>query len=186
VVVSSEAIRNTVNWRKWEYSETIYHLFIGFKTTCDSARRKVLYSILIEFRIPMKLVRIIKTCLNETYNKVCIGNHLIWRVSSSGMWRRVVCWVATDVSEEHIASIFRVEEIISASKQVLVLAELFLKPWRWRRYVPPKLRLQLSRLHGVISQKMILFMYLSVGFEVLTQWQSAFCSVVMPCSLEKA
>jgi hypothetical protein len=26
------------------------------------------------------------------------------------MWRRVVCWVATDLSEEHIASIFRVEE----------------------------------------------------------------------------
>jgi hypothetical protein len=30
------------------------------------------------------------------------------------MWRRVVCWVAIDISEEHIASIFRVEEIISA------------------------------------------------------------------------
>jgi hypothetical protein len=30
--------------------------------------------------------------------------HIIfWRVSSSGMWRRVVCWDATDVSEEHIA-----------------------------------------------------------------------------------
>jgi hypothetical protein len=39
---------------------------------------------------------------------------LVWRVSSSGMWPRVVCWVATDVSEEHIASIFRVEEIILA------------------------------------------------------------------------
>jgi hypothetical protein len=41
--------------------------------------------------------------------------------------RRVVCWVATDVSEEHIASIFRVEEIISASlppAYVLVLAEI--------------------------------------------------------------
>jgi hypothetical protein len=37
-----------------------------------------------------------------------------WRVSFSGMWRRVVRWVSTDVSEEHIASIFRVEEIISA------------------------------------------------------------------------
>jgi hypothetical protein len=43
----------------------------------------------------------------------------LWRVSSSGMWRLVVCWVATDISEEHIASIFWVEEIISArtSKQ---------------------------------------------------------------------
>jgi hypothetical protein len=32
-----------------------------------------------------------------------------------------------------------------------------LRPWRRRRYVPPKRRVQLYRLHGVISQKMILF-----------------------------
>jgi hypothetical protein len=41
----------------------------------------------------------------------------------------------------------------------LVLAELFLRPWRWRWYVPPKRRLQLNRPHGVISQKMMLFIY---------------------------
>jgi hypothetical protein len=68
-----------------------------------------------------------------------------WRVSSSGMWRRVVCWDATDVLEEHIASIWN-----------------FLRPWRWRRYVPPKRRLHLNRLHGVTSQKMILFIITSV------------------------
>jgi hypothetical protein len=32
-----------------------------------------------------------------------------------------------------------------------------LRPWRWRRYVPPKRRVQLYGLHGVISRKMILF-----------------------------
>jgi hypothetical protein len=37
---------------------------------------EVLYNILIEFGIPMKLVRLIKMCLNETYNKVHIGKHL--------------------------------------------------------------------------------------------------------------
>jgi hypothetical protein len=31
-------------------------------------------------------------------------------VSSCGIWRRVVRWVWTEVSEEHIASIFRVEK----------------------------------------------------------------------------
>jgi hypothetical protein len=62
----------------------------------------------------------------------------LWKVSSSGMWRRVVCWDGTDFSEEPIA-------------------------WRWRRYVPPKRRLHLNRLYGVTSQKMILFM-LPIGF----------------------
>jgi hypothetical protein len=39
-------------------------------------RREVLYNILIEFGIPMKLVRLIKMCLNETYSKVCIDKRL--------------------------------------------------------------------------------------------------------------
>jgi hypothetical protein len=38
-------------------------------------RREVLYNILIEFGVPMKLFRLIKMCLNETYSKVCIGKH---------------------------------------------------------------------------------------------------------------
>jgi hypothetical protein len=35
-----------------------------------------LYSILIEFGVPMKLVRLIKMCLNEMYSKARIANHL--------------------------------------------------------------------------------------------------------------
>jgi hypothetical protein len=42
-------------------------------------RREVLYdisyNILIEFGVPMKPVRLIKMCLNETYIKVRIGKH---------------------------------------------------------------------------------------------------------------
>jgi hypothetical protein len=37
------------------------------------------------------------------------------------------------------------------------LLNLFLRPWRWRPYVLPKLRLKLIGLHGIIFQKMILF-----------------------------
>jgi hypothetical protein len=46
-----------------------------------------------------------------------------------------------------------------ASKQVLAsfLLNLFFWPCRWRRYVPPKCRLTFNGLHGVISQKMVLF-----------------------------
>jgi hypothetical protein len=34
-----------------------------------------LYSILIEFGVPMKLVRLIKMCSNETCSRFCIGKH---------------------------------------------------------------------------------------------------------------
>jgi len=35
-----------------------------------------LYNILTEFVIPMKLVSLIKMCLNETYSRVRVGKHL--------------------------------------------------------------------------------------------------------------
>jgi hypothetical protein len=35
-----------------------------------------LYNILIEFGIPKKLVRLIKVCLTETYNRVRVGKNL--------------------------------------------------------------------------------------------------------------
>jgi hypothetical protein len=48
-----------------EYNETVHQVFIDFKRESDSVRREVLYSILIEFAVPVKLVRLIKMCLNE-------------------------------------------------------------------------------------------------------------------------
>jgi hypothetical protein len=35
-----------------------------------------LYNIRLEFGVPMKRVRLIKICLNETYSKIRIGKHL--------------------------------------------------------------------------------------------------------------
>jgi hypothetical protein len=54
----------------------VHQLFIDFKKAYDSVRREVLYNFLIEFGLPMKLVMLIKMCLNETYWKVRIGKHL--------------------------------------------------------------------------------------------------------------
>jgi hypothetical protein len=42
----------------------------------DSVKGEVLYNILIGFGISMKLVRLIKMRLNETYSKICTGKHL--------------------------------------------------------------------------------------------------------------
>jgi sorting nexin-29 len=54
----------------------IIYSYIDFLKTCDSIKREVLYNILVEFRVPMKLVRLIKMSLNEMYCNVCIGKHL--------------------------------------------------------------------------------------------------------------
>ena len=59
-----------------EYNEAVHHLFIDFKKAYHSVRREVLYNILIEFGIPMKLVRLIKMCHNETYSRTWVGKHL--------------------------------------------------------------------------------------------------------------
>jgi hypothetical protein len=61
---------------KWEYNETVHQLLVDFKKAYDSVKREVLYSILIEFGVPMKQVRLIKMCLNENCSEVCIGKCL--------------------------------------------------------------------------------------------------------------
>jgi hypothetical protein len=62
--------------KKMEYNETVHQVFIDFKKAYDSVRRGELYNILIEFEESMKLVRLIKMCLNRMYSKVRIGKHL--------------------------------------------------------------------------------------------------------------
>jgi len=56
--------------KKWEYNEVVHQLFIDMKKAYDSVRRDVLYNILIQIGIPVKLEELIKTCLNESYSRV--------------------------------------------------------------------------------------------------------------------
>jgi len=62
--------------KKWEYNKAMHQLFIDFKKAYDSVRREDLYKILIEYGIPMKLLRLIKMCLTETYSSVRVGKNL--------------------------------------------------------------------------------------------------------------
>jgi hypothetical protein len=64
--VNSVARRNywfrrnrSVTGEKCEYDETVHKVYVDFKKAYDSGRREVLYSILIDFGLPMKLVRLI-------------------------------------------------------------------------------------------------------------------------------
>ena len=80
--------------KKWEYNEAVHQLFTDFKKAYDSVRREVLYSILIEFGIPRKLVRLIKMCLTERYSRVRVGWNLsdIFRIRNGLKKRR--CFIA--------------------------------------------------------------------------------------------
>jgi hypothetical protein len=65
--------------KKWEYNGTVHQLFIDCRKIYDPIKGEVLYNILLEFCIPMKLDRLIKMCLNETYSKVRIGKLLSYK-----------------------------------------------------------------------------------------------------------
>jgi hypothetical protein len=62
--------------KKFEYNETVHQLFVHFKKAYDSVRREVFYNNLIDSGVPMKLFRLIKTCLDDTYSKHCVGKYL--------------------------------------------------------------------------------------------------------------
>jgi hypothetical protein len=97
------------------------------------------------------------------------------------MWRCVdLVW--TDVSEEYIAPIIRVEK--SANEEPAWAGGCSLQriilPWRWRRYVLPKRRF-IQGLHGVTSQKTAFFISTAVKTSDLTQ--HSICSQTISSTL---
>jgi hypothetical protein len=74
--------------KEWEYNGTVHQLFIDFKKAYDSVRKEMLYSILTEFVVPMKSVRLVEMCLNETCSKV----HIIIIIISSSSTTTTTLW----------------------------------------------------------------------------------------------
>jgi hypothetical protein len=60
--------------KRGDYNGIIHLLFTDFKKAYDSVMKEVLYNILTEFGVPMKLFKLIKMSLNETESKVDIAN----------------------------------------------------------------------------------------------------------------
>jgi len=51
-------------------------IFASSENVYETVWRELLYNIVTEFGIPIKLGRLIKMCLNETHNKVLIYKNL--------------------------------------------------------------------------------------------------------------
>jgi hypothetical protein len=64
---------------------------------------------------------------------------------------------------EELHNLYSSQNIVRARNQREIRWLIF-RPWRWRRYVPPKRRLNFNGLHGVISQKIALTTWFHVGF----------------------
>jgi hypothetical protein len=54
----------------------VHQPFMNLNKDYDSVKRDILYNILIQFGVRMKVVRLIKMCLNKMCSKVSIGKHL--------------------------------------------------------------------------------------------------------------
>ena len=69
---------------------------MDLKKAYDSVRREVLFSIPIKFGIPVKLVSLIKMCLNETYNSVWVRKHLsdMFPIKNEEWFKKKRCFIA--------------------------------------------------------------------------------------------
>jgi hypothetical protein len=63
-------------WGKLEHSEAVHNKFTDFNKAFVSVGREVLYDIIIEFGISMKIVLRLIMCLNGTYSRVRVGKYL--------------------------------------------------------------------------------------------------------------
>ena len=113
--------------KKYVYTEAGNQLFIDFKKAYVSVRKEVLYNILIEYGIPMKLVRLIKMCLNETYSRAQAGKHLSDMFPTRNGLKQDVLWpLLFNFALEYTIRRVQVNQdwlILTGTHQLLVYAD---------------------------------------------------------------
>jgi hypothetical protein len=75
-------------------SETIQELLVDFMKGYYFVTREVLYDILIQIGILMKLVRLMKMCLNETHIRVRLRKHLSDMFPTKNSVKKRRCFIA--------------------------------------------------------------------------------------------
>jgi hypothetical protein len=80
----------------------------------------------------------------------------LWRTPSRKIQCHVIRWNSTEVSKQHVASMFRLKNKPKRKRagSRWFTDYLTLRPWIWRRHVPLKLLLICNGAHDVVSQKM--------------------------------
>jgi hypothetical protein len=78
-----------------------------------------------------------------------------FEVLTAVIMKSTITWDITPCSSFESQPKFRRNIASPSSGQKI--CQLISRPWRWRRYVPPKRRFALNGLHGVISQKIVVF-----------------------------
>jgi hypothetical protein len=113
--------------------------------------------------------------------------HLLWRVSTCGIWRRVVRWVSTDACHvlacwfaEHISSTLKMEAIYSSETSVETQRTT-------RRHIPEDDTLHNHRCENLISYTKIFFAnsskYKLTHNAAMNGWQSIEKSKLTSCAL---
>jgi hypothetical protein len=96
-------------WKNWkiDISKTITDILYG-RVSKVSARKVCLSS--MECNNPQYVKMNCSRTISKSLQDPRFSQRWLWRILSSGIWRHVARWNSTDVLEEHVASIFRIEE----------------------------------------------------------------------------
>jgi hypothetical protein len=95
--------------KKWLYNGTVHQLFIDFKKAYNSVRSEVLYSILVEFAVPRKLVGLIK-CVKQNLQYNLYRQISVWQVSYSEFHETWRCFITIPFQFALEYAIRRVQE----------------------------------------------------------------------------